>query len=103
MITAPAIGGLAAPSPSRADISCRYDPDRLLLSVTASDGSEAGIRRKGPEIRLSDLVKARGGGDLLNVSHDGKRDRIDCGSGRDAIEHPEPFDRLRSCEDILLR
>jgi hypothetical protein len=45
----------------------------------------------------ADRVIARGGSDLIEMKPDGSRDRIDCGSGRDAVARGDKFDRLRSC------
>jgi hypothetical protein len=50
-----------------------------------------------------DLVKAQSGSDLVELSADRSRDKIDCGAGRDAVGHSEAFDRLRSCEISLPR
>jgi hypothetical protein len=45
---------LVAPSAALGSVQCHYSPARLALSVTASGGSEATIRRAGPEIRVSE-------------------------------------------------
>jgi Ca2+-binding RTX toxin-like protein len=47
-----------------------------------------------------DLVKARGGGDEVQIGTDGARDRVDCGAGNDEASPHDPFDRLRSCERV---
>jgi Ca2+-binding RTX toxin-like protein len=48
----------------------------------------------------SDVVKARGGYDLVVMKADKRKDRIDCGTGRDEVAKPDPFDHLRSCERV---
>jgi len=46
----------------------------------------------------ADRVTARGASDLIEMNRDGSRDRVNCGSGRDAVARPDRFDRLGSCE-----
>lgn len=48
----------------------------------------------------TDSVKAFGGPDKVIMRPDGRRDRINCGSGLDRVQDPNGFDRLRSCERI---
>jgi hypothetical protein len=54
----------------------------------------------------ADVVEAEGGSDAIIVQPDKRRDRIDCGSGNDAVgrEHKgpaaDPFDQVRRCEYV---
>jgi hypothetical protein len=50
--------------------------------------------------RGADAINALGGSDLIEMGPDRRRDRVDCGGGRDRANRPEPFDRLRSCEHV---
>lgn len=55
----------------------------------------------------ADVVKAEGGSDAIQMSPDKRRDRIDCGGGRDVVGGPragkppgDPRDRFRGCEHV---
>ncbi len=54
----------------------------------------------------ADVVSAGNGSDAILMAPDKRRDRIDCGAGRDGVGRPrratslDPFDRFRSCESI---
>lgn len=48
-----------APSAAPASVRCHYSPASRTLSVIASGGSEATIRRAGPEIRVSESFEPR--------------------------------------------
>lgn len=55
----------------------------------------------------ADVVRAEGGADAIQMGRDKRRDRIDCGAGRDGVGRQrtgvvvrDPFDRFRSCERI---
>ncbi|HEX6753324.1 MAG TPA: hypothetical protein VF093_07050 [Solirubrobacterales bacterium] len=55
----------------------------------------------------ADVVRAEGGADAIQMGRDRRRDRIDCGAGRDGVGRlrrgeaiRDPFDRFRSCERI---
>lgn len=54
----------------------------------------------------ADVVEAEGGSDAINVQPDKRRDRIDCGSGNDAVgterrgAAADPFDQARGCEYV---
>jgi Ca2+-binding RTX toxin-like protein len=78
---------LVAP-PAGAILEGQRGADRLI----GGPASDWAIPGKG-----ADRVIARGGSDLIEMSPDESRDRIDCGSGRDAATPGDRFDRLRSC------
>ena len=55
----------------------------------------------------TDVVRAESGPDAIQMGRDKRRDKIDCGAGRDGVGRQrrrvaarDPFDRLRSCELI---
>jgi hypothetical protein len=71
--------------------------------IIGSPGFDRILPGSGP-----DLVRARGGADELAMQPDQRRDKIDCGPGRDRVRRGlfgggvavDPFDRLRSCERV---
>jgi hypothetical protein len=54
----------------------------------------------------ADIVEAEGGSDAIGTQLDKRRDRIDCGSGNDAVGSErrgaavDPFDQVRRCEYV---
>jgi Ca2+-binding RTX toxin-like protein len=91
-----AVGGkgndtLVAPGSGSAILGGGKGRDRLL----GGQGKDLLVPGAG-----ADVVKARAGFDTVYMRPDQRRDRIDCGGGRDNVGRQDDRDRLFSCERV---